>query len=155
MHDSFDTVETYYDDKYMHATDHAHGDPQQRLWFRLWPIRHRSVHAPPPRVCHQSSAKARPDGSLRALQGGRRQGDTWDRVGRSKTGVLGLKVARAARSQAPSPRHEKTSPQRGARESSVHARKACGRRGSMSNRLGGINDACPAAQLRLHGRRRS
>ena len=152
---SFDTVGTYYDAKYMYATAHANGNPQQRSRRRLWPIRHCSMHAPPPRVCHQSSAKTRPDGSLRALQGGRRQGDAWERVRRSKQGVLGPKVARAACSQPPSPRHEQTSPQRGARERSLRARGGRERRAGGSARIHNTHGACPAAQLRLHGRWRS
>ena len=151
----FDVKATSDDDTCIHAMDHAHGDPQQRSRRRLGPLRHRSVPASPSHVCRRSDAETRLDDSWRPLKEGRLRGYGQAWVTRAKREALAHESAHTTRSHASRHRHENEGAWEGARESSAHARKARGRRGSISYRLGGINDACPAAQLRLHGRRRS
>ena len=151
----FDVKATSDDDTCMHAMDHAHGDPQQTSRRRLGPLRHRSVPASPSHVCRRSDAETRLDDSWRPLKEGRLRGYGQAWATRAKREALAHESAHTTRSHASRHRHENEGAWEGARESSAHARKARGRRGSISYRLGGINDACPAAQLRLHGRRRS
>ena len=151
----FDVKATSDHDTCMHAMDHAHGDPQQTSRRRLGPLRHRSVPASPSHVCRRSDAETRLDDSWRPLKEGRLRGYGQAWVTRAKREALAHESAHTTRSHASRHRHENEGAWEGARESSAHARKARGRRGSISYRLGGINDACPAAQLRLHGRRRS
>ena len=131
----FDVKATSDDGTCIHAMAHAHGDPQQRSRRRLGPLRHRSVPASPCTSARRSDAETRRDGSLRVLQGGRRTGSGWYRARRSKTALPRPKVARTARSRAPSRRHRNTRARRGARERSLHACGGRERRGGGLRRV--------------------
>ena len=110
---------------------------------------------PPSHVPRRSDRKSRPADARRPPEEGRRCGHGQPRATRAKREVLAHKAADAPRSDASRRRHEKEGAREGVRERTASAPEVRGWRGSISDRLDGIDDACQAPQLHLCGHRQA